>query len=353
MASKKIFQFLLLLLVLLIFTQNSFGFPPFKFAVIADPHLSVPGPHSPKNGVKMFKESVALLKATINEINKRKDINFVLVLGDLTKDAEPWNLDKFKEVMSELKVPYYVVLGNHDISPVDIKATNRDPGVSRSTMIWAFQGHGFKGPKANWSLDPIPGVHLIGLDSTMTGDWAGRLTKEGLEFLKKDLAANPDKITIVILHHQLQPYTKAEITGENNFNKFVLLNASEVKDILNKNPQVIMTLSGHRHLSTRYILENNIAYFTCPSTVTWPMRYVIFSVDNKGISYQTYDVPTSKKVWETARKFAFDTNTTQWPRTSETPNTPEGNKKFIKIMKADNLKDGYIPMNKVLPKATP
>lgn len=339
--------FYLALLAIFVFPQISLGqkyFAPFKFAVIADPHMSVASKDSPSNGTKMFKKSVELLESTIAEINKQDDVDFTVVLGDLTKDAEPWNVDRFKDVMDGLDAPYYVVLGNHDISPIDTNMKNRDPGVTRSTMIWTFQGHGFSGPGAHWSLDPVPNVHLIGLDSTFTGDWAGKLCKKGIEFLKNDLSKNSDKLTIVILHHQLKPYTEAETTGENDFHKFVLYNADEVRSILADNDQVVMTLSGHRHLSTRFIIENDVAYFTMPSTMTWPMRYAIFDVTPEEISYNTYDVPCSPELWEEAKQNALATKTTSWPRTSATPDTPEGNKLLEEIMLSENTKAGRITL---------
>ncbi|WP_237738207.1 metallophosphoesterase family protein [Caldicellulosiruptor sp. F32] len=143
----------------------------FKFAVISDPHISVfESSKSLPNEVKMFKDSVSLLENTVKEINDIPNIKFVCVLGDLTKDAEPWNVDKVKEILDRLQAPYYVVLGNHDVSIVDSHIKNMGPSVTRSTMIWTFQGHGFSGPNRYWSLNPLPGVHLIGLDSTMIGD---------------------------------------------------------------------------------------------------------------------------------------------------------------------------------------
>ena len=267
----------------------------FKFAVIADPHMSVNGPNSPANGSKMFKESETLLKSSIDAINQRTDIDFVVALGDLTKDSEPWNVDRFKELMDELDAPYYVVLGNHDVSPTDTDKKKMSPGVTRANMIWTFQGHGYDGPDTHWSTDPLPGIHLVGLDSSRTGDWDGRITQSGLKFLDRDLAANPDKLTIVILHHQLTHYSKSALSGENEFDKFVLRNAEEVKSILRKHPQVVMTLSGHRHISTRYKKDEHVNIFTCPSTMTWPMRYVIFELDNSNIKYNTYDVDATPK----------------------------------------------------------
>jgi Icc protein len=336
---------LLINLFFMIMLMNSaLAFNAFKFAVIADPHLSVPGPHSPVNGVKMFKNSVELLQATVDAINQVGDIDFVVVLGDLTKDAEPWNVDRFKEVMDELNMPWYVILGNHDISPVDTQATDREPGVTRATIVSTFQGHGFNGTQPNWSLDPLPGIHLIGLDSILTGDWGGRINRHGLNFLKQDLTAHADKLTIVILHHQLQIYTPAEQTGENGFDKFVLYNANAVKAILKQHPQVIMTLSGHRHLSTRYLQEDHIAYFTMDSTVTWPMRYTIFAVDPKQITYNTYDVPCNPKVREEARQNTLAVDTKTFPRTQATPNTPQGNQQLLDTISSEETKSGKLSL---------
>ena len=320
--------------------STAFAASSFKFAVIADPHMSVAGQKSPKNGSKMFKESVQLLEATIKEINQTEGIDFVVALGDLTKDAEPWNVDRFKEVMDDLTAPYYVVLGNHDISPVDTNKAARSPGVTRATMIWTFQGHGYNGPKTHWSFDPLPNIHLIGLDSTRTGDWDGRITQEGLNFLERDLASNPNKLTIVLLHHQLTAYCNSAVSGENDFDKFVTRNAGDVLEVLRKHPQVVMTMSGHRHISTRYKKDNHIALFTCPSTMTWPMRYCVFEVDNEKISYNTYDVPCNLSILAEAKENMM--NDKWWHPKDEHPSTPEGNKKFEEFMLSSDTMSGEV-----------
>lgn len=336
---------LLINLFLVVILMNpALAFNSFKFAVISDPHLSVPGPHSPVNGVKMFKNSVELLQSTVEAINQVGDIDFVIVLGDLIKDAEPWNVDRFQEVMDELNMPWYVILGNHDISPVDTQATAQEPGVTRATMISTFQGHGFNGPQHHWSLDPLPGIHLIGLDSILTGDWGGRVNRQGLNFLKQDLTHHANKLTIVIVHHQLQIYTPAEQTGENDFDKFVLYNADAVKTILKQHPQVIMTLSGHRHLSTRYLEEDHIAYFTMASTVTWPLRYTVFEVDKKQITYNTYDIRCDPKVREEAKQNMLAVDTKTFPRTQATPNTPQGNQDLLDLISSESTKSGKLSL---------
>ncbi len=59
----------------------------------------------------MYQFSAALLRATVLEINRVSGLDFTLILGDITRDAEPWNVKLFKETMGSLTAPYYVVLG--------------------------------------------------------------------------------------------------------------------------------------------------------------------------------------------------------------------------------------------------
>jgi len=75
--------------------KNSFS--TFKFVIISDLHLS-------------DKQASEKLLAVIDEINNLEpQPKFVLILGDLI--AEP---TQFKRLMSNLKIPYYFVLGNND-----------------------------------------------------------------------------------------------------------------------------------------------------------------------------------------------------------------------------------------------
>jgi len=82
------------------------------FAVLSDPHVAL---KESENTWKMFHYSQDVLSWAIDEINKRNDIDFVLVPGDLTKDSEPYNHRAVKAMLDKLDVPYYVIPGNHDV----------------------------------------------------------------------------------------------------------------------------------------------------------------------------------------------------------------------------------------------
>ncbi len=69
----------------------------FKFAVIADSH-----------------EDYDHLRKNIENINSRSDLEFVIHLGDLTDYGLIKEYEWTNNLLSELKIPFFVVLGNHD-----------------------------------------------------------------------------------------------------------------------------------------------------------------------------------------------------------------------------------------------
>lgn len=107
-------------IILLVLSLSSlcFAFDKIKFAVISDPHISIPQQKGVTDGYKLGLKTQMLTENAVAEINKIPDLKFVLVAGDLTQDAEPWNIDELRKILDGLRVPYFVTLGNHDLSLV-------------------------------------------------------------------------------------------------------------------------------------------------------------------------------------------------------------------------------------------
>lgn len=70
----------------------------FRFAVLADTHTSY-----------------AELKLAVDKINSDTSIHFVLIAGDFTQFGFGKEYDWFIDVVSRLRAPYLVAIGNHDI----------------------------------------------------------------------------------------------------------------------------------------------------------------------------------------------------------------------------------------------
>jgi Icc protein len=84
------------------------------FALISDPHVTVANPDSGwarfsiPNEPTLYAHSVELLEAAIAEINALPELDFVLVAGDLTKDSEPYNHDRARELLTRFRSPFSV-----------------------------------------------------------------------------------------------------------------------------------------------------------------------------------------------------------------------------------------------------
>ena len=96
---KKIFLLLFILLSTTMMAQRG----TFRFAQLTDIHLS-----------RTDAQPTEYLLKSIAQINATDSIDFVLVTGDLTEEGDRTTLNKVKECLNLLKVPVYVVMGNHE-----------------------------------------------------------------------------------------------------------------------------------------------------------------------------------------------------------------------------------------------
>jgi outer membrane protein assembly factor BamB len=77
------------------FAQN------FKYAFISDTHV----------GASSGEED---LRRTVADLNKQTDLDFVIITGDITEMGTNDELKLAKSIYAELKIPYYIIPGNHD-----------------------------------------------------------------------------------------------------------------------------------------------------------------------------------------------------------------------------------------------
>ena len=97
----KRYSFLIVLLILT--SSTSAQWKPFRFAFLSDTHIG-----SPNGGAEED------LKRSVADINQLSDIAFVVITGDITELGTDAEIKLAKEILGELKVPYYIIPGNHD-----------------------------------------------------------------------------------------------------------------------------------------------------------------------------------------------------------------------------------------------
>jgi 3',5'-cyclic AMP phosphodiesterase CpdA len=185
----------------------------------------------PKGTLAFGRVDVAgCLERAIDHLNAlQPQPDAVLITGDLTNDGDAAVWAELMAMLGRLDAPIYPLPGNHD---------------DRELMRAAF---------AHLDLFPAEGplccyvglgpVRLIGLDSLIPGDPAGRLGPEQLAWLDARLHEQPEKPTLVALHHP--PFR----TGIDHMDAMMLEDGAALAAVIGRHPQVERVLCGHVHRS--------------------------------------------------------------------------------------------------------
>ena len=267
--------------------------PPVTFAVVAGAYYSADGKVAVDAAV--VEDSERLLRRVVQDINSRKGVDMVLVAGDLLARADPLSLDRARAILDELRPSYYIVLGEHDGPALRAKgeaapeaappaatapsAPGPGPrGESRSTVIWAFQGHGFTGAEGYWVCEAKPGVVIVGLDTVSPGRRAGHIDAQQLAWLERALSAHAGKMVIVVAHHGLIPMHPLDEGAA--WAHLMVDNAAEVRAVLEKHANVVMVVTASHHFAGSRV-SGRIVYLSSPSVSVWPLAYHLVRVDRE------------------------------------------------------------------------
>lgn len=256
---------------------------PFSFVYLCDTHLCN---GKPDNAYKMLQESQLFLQESIKGINALKP-DFVVFGGDqvenIGKNEANWNF--FLDVAQSLKCPWYFVLGEDDV------VADRIP-VDKSKQFGPdFKGRGIAGSDTWWSVDPLDGVHLIGLDTSIANSTGGDISSQQIDWLKNDLAANRGKFTIIVTHHPLLP--PAPYDGGPPFDEYILPDGADVREILTSDVKLV--LSGHLYINKAQ-LERYSYHVSCAGLNIYPCQYKYFRVGKDSILMESMEVPLPKLV---------------------------------------------------------
>lgn len=257
---------------------------PFTFVYLCDTHLAS---GVPDNGCKMIQESQLFLQEVIKGINALKP-DFVIFGGDQveTVGQNDGNWQFFIDVVQQLSSPWYFVLGEQDVS-------GKLPQDKMKEFGPDFKGRGISGSEPYWSADPLPNVHLIGLDTSVANSTAGDISEQELEWLKKDLAANKGKFTIVISHHPLLP--PAPYDGGPPFDEYIVPNGADAREIIGGSSDVRLVLSGHLYMN-KVQIERDVYHISNAGLDIYPCQYKYFKVTKDSIIMESFTVPLTKLV---------------------------------------------------------
>ncbi|MDX1889253.1 phosphodiesterase [Mycolicibacterium sp. 050158] len=212
-------------------------------AHLSDPHVR---PHGVLyQGVVDSNARLAEAVARVWAMDPRPDL--VLLGGDLVDHGQPAEYAALREILAALPIPMLVIPGNHD---------------DRENLRAAFADHAYlprSGP-LHYCVDEHP-VRVVALDSTVPGHHHGHLDEASLEWLAATLARDPDKPTLLMLHHHPIP------CGIEYLDEYRYFDGDALRQVVEGVDNVEIVLCGHVHRSmlTRWA---GTVLSSCPSTAT-------------------------------------------------------------------------------------
>jgi len=240
-----------------------------KVVHITDAHMDMGNPDS----VEALEMAVAYLNAHY------PDLDCVLFGGDNFNNNMKENSDAlvYKEIVEKLHCPVYHVRGNKESSPAN---DNRIHLEEFKKLFMSYNGMTVE--RTDWAVE-INGHLLLGLDSCIENANNGEFSKDTLAFAKKMLDLN--KPTLMLNHHPYTNYWGG--TEAKDIHKYVLGNGEETINALFDYPNLLVALSGHKHIDNIKMI-NRVKTITTRGFIRpldldeYPMRYV--EINNNEVS---------------------------------------------------------------------
>lgn len=241
-----------------------------KLAVIGDPHIAVPRGADDTRleadpGRKLHGLSVELLQATIQAVNQESGVSAALIMGDLTRDSELFNHEIARSLLAGLRMPYYFVLGNHDLKrqrPAGA-AYESEVQLDRDEVLDYYRDRGFPAGMSRYVKELDGGIVLVVLDSNrsltelaLAGEpvnlqedgWIGEQQLAWLDAVLSQITCK-HRLPLVAMHHALLEQSPAERPGHMLYTAFKhwrALDAAALIELLTRH-RVPLVLSGHLH----------------------------------------------------------------------------------------------------------
>ena len=232
-----------------------------KFVQITDAHFEAGKPYK-----------VEVLKATVNDINQLKGVSFVVFTGDNLNSPNPNDLDDFIKISNKLKVPYYLVLGDHDVfKSKNLSKDTYNSIVRENNLLWFHR-------KWNYTFKK-KGYHFIVVDGAkeVIPGSVGYYRADTLEWLDKQLTKRAKKPVIILQHY---PILDTPDFGSAKLKTHRTYQPEKYFEVLDKHNNVLAVISGHFHVNSE-AMQNGVYHISSPTLLDTPHCYKIIDIISK------------------------------------------------------------------------
>ena|SRR5689334_3525336 len=210
---------------------------PYLLVQLSDPHIGATWAGG---------DPVAGLRAAVESVRRLPDRpDAILMSGDLADNAADGEYELVRDLLAEIGVPVFVLPGNHD---------------DRDRLRAQFDLPGAPGAPVQYAADLGP-LRLLVLDSTRPGEARGELDSARLEWLDAELAAAPDRPTVLALHH---PPVSTGIAAWDEIG-LPVDDRRAFGEVIHRHPHVRRIVAGHIHRAMTGELDGR-AVVAVPST---------------------------------------------------------------------------------------
>ncbi len=235
-----------------------------KFVQLSDVHFLENGSNTT---FKMIGESPRLLDDAIEQINEQKNLDFVMITGDLIDKSFEKELRAVLPHIQNINSPWYFAFGNHD----------RCVGGYLTTDVYLNMlndvNKNYKFENSYYSFIPKKGYKIIVLDDIITNEITsqGFIDDTQLKWLKKELDKSKNDTVLIFMHVPLiEPFASPNHR---------LRNATAVMSLIESYKNPIGVFQGHYH-AAKVVQHNNVLYVNTPALVSYPNAFRLINVTN-------------------------------------------------------------------------
>jgi len=248
-------------------------------------------------------EYLNILSQKLKNFIKNKKVDFIISGGDLTEHSSIKELKKVISFFNSLEIPFYTVLGNHDMCKKDsIKLFEKYHLISNNKNTYDY-----------WIEEQNLIIYLI------THHWntisppffwnKEKLIPKISNIQKKNfiniLKTFKNKLIILILHSNLNCIPKKQThlqydthIPDENFKNFFIECAKKFKNFK-------LVVSGHTHInSIKYYKNLNFATCSTTSFTEFPFEFKLIKIKEKKLYMKTFSL--YKKIKPQIIKITYD-----------------------------------------------
>lgn len=211
-----------------------------------------------------YRSKSITLTNIIKDINK-SDVDFVVFTGNNIGKTDITNLKKFLSDIKKLNKPYYIVLGNKDIS----KTHHLD---KKTYMSLVRKSNIFHPKKTNYTFKKGDVVFIV-VDGSkeLIPTMSGYYSKETINWVNKQLTKNSMNKVVILQHFPLANKTDNEY--------YYTYNILEYMQMLSKHNNVLAVVTGHYNKNDE-IIYNGVYHITTPRSSDGSYKIIEIDVDN-------------------------------------------------------------------------